>query len=165
LRDGLEMAGALGGIVARDAAFRIQMQRELPPEDWHQWLEEFRAIELERSVGAVGRAEEGFFSVIESYLSVTDPPSIVRHVVAHQYALASSDFRAVAGYTDSILAYADHPHWIEPSFLLEVGVASNWLLGDYSAARRVWQLLRGRYARSVDDVRYRIVEALAHDGP
>ena len=164
LREGLEMAGGLGGIVARDAAWRIQLQRGSPAEDWHEWLREFRAIELERSVGAVGRAENGFFSVVENYLSRSNPPPIVRYIVLQHHALASSDFAAVASYTDSILARADHAEWIEPSFLLEVGVTSNWMLGYHDAARRVWDMLGERYQRSASDVRRSIVESLAYDG-
>ncbi len=162
LRAGLEMAGGLGGVVARDAAWRYQLQRGSPPEDWRAWVQEFRAIELERSVGAVGRAEKGFFSVVEAYLSRTNPPSLVRYIVLHHRALALSDIAAVASYTDSILASADYPDWIEPSFLLEVGVTSNWMLGKHDAALRVWNLLSERYQRSEGDVRRSIVEALAH---
>jgi hypothetical protein len=128
-------------------------------------VREFRAIELERSVGAVGRVENGFFSVVETYLSESDPPPIVRHVVLHHHALASSDIAAVVGYTDSILAHADYPEWIEPSFLVEVGVTANWMLGNHDAALRVWNLLGERYQRSAGDVRRSIVEALAHDRP
>ena len=144
---------------------RRQMQASFaagrPPVDWRAWAFQVANAEYEWHCGTAGVVDEGFYRLVDDYMSRCHAPPEAVAAMTFLHDIAAWRFPEAAREADPLLQLAATGRdWLPPPLLLDGAVAAKFLSGDREGARRAFETLRPHAGRDLTDLRSRMV--LAH---
>ncbi len=144
----------------RLAQWRALLADDRPPADWSVWLTNLREVDQDLHAGTAGYTDEEFFRSAFAFMDRHGAPEVVRNVVRFRHGLTRWDFEEAARAARPLLeAQAHRNGYIRGDELLDGGVIALLRTGDVGGAERFYGELIPSRARSVGDLRSRLLTA------
>lgn len=127
---------------SRVSAFSRQIEDSRAPDDWKNWLLDFKTVEFDLHGGAAGEADEIFYDAVRAYLRRANAPAGVVEVVDFHHGIAAWNWAEAAQAGDSLIVHrAEGELWLPAEFIRRGTVVAKLKLGDVNGAARVFTSL------------------------
>jgi len=151
-------------IAARKQMLDAEMAAGREPADWLVWVRSVAAIEEGIHGGMSGTADEPFYASLYAYLDRVHPPAPARAAIDFLHGLATWDYAQAARAADPLLAEVGRGQlWLEPDQLRDGAVIAKLAVGDRAGARAAFRGLISRSARTITDLRTRLLYSYIAD--
>lgn len=165
LRTGDPRAGAdVALLAARKQMLDAEMASGNPPPSWPVWVNSVAWIEAGVHGGMAGAVDTAFYAAVHAYLDRTHAPAPARAAIDFLHGLATWDYGQAARAADPLLAEAGRGElWLDPDQLRDGAVIAKLAVGDRAGARAAFRGLISRSARSITDLRTRLLYSYIAD--
>jgi hypothetical protein len=151
-------------VAARKQMLDAEMSLGKAPASWPVWVRSVAWIEESVHGGMAGTADEAFYASLYSYLDRAHAPPHAHAAIDFLHGLAAWDYAQAARAADPLLADAEKGEfWLEPDELRDGAVIAKLEVGDRAGARVAFRGLISRSARSITDLRTRLLYSYIAD--
>jgi len=165
LRTGDSRAGPdVAQLAARKQMLDAEMAFDKAPADWPVWVRSVAWIEAGVHGGMAGTVDAQFYASLYAYLDRVHAPMPARAAIDFLHGLATWDYAQAARAADPLLAEAAKGEvWLDPDQLRDGAVIAKLAIGDRTGARAAFRDLISGSARSVTDLRTRLLYSYIAD--
>jgi spermidine synthase len=161
-RDTGDASAALRAARLREARLGLELASDRPPADWPLWFAELLQVERDRHQGTMGVVDAQWYARVARYLERQRAPAGLQSAWRLLEAAVTYDWPAAATEVRTQIAERDRGvAWLPPALLLDAAVLARLRTGDVTGAQAAFARLSDAAGRAADDVRTRMLEALA----
>jgi spermidine synthase len=151
-------------IAARKQMLDAEMSSGKAPASWPVWVRSVAWIEEGVHGGMAGTVDAGFYASLYAFLDRAHAPAPARAAVDFLHGLATWDYAQAARAADPLLAEAGRGElWLDADQLRDGAVIAKLAVGDRAGARAAFRGLISRSARSITDLRTRLLYSYIAD--
>ncbi len=141
-------------------AFDAALASSEPPKDWALWTLSFIHVEEILQRGTSGFLDSTFYASVDRFVRKHAAPPRVMQTIRFMRAVAELKYAEVSAAADSLLQLEKPGESIlSPDYVRDAGVIAKLRLGDVVGARRMFDGLAHRVARSPGHFQTRLLEA------
>jgi spermidine synthase len=165
LRTGDSRAGAdVALISARKQMLDAEMSSGKAPTSWPVWVQSVAWVEAGIHGGMAGMVDTAFYSSLYAYLDRAHAPVPARAAIDFLHGLATWNFAQAARAADPLIADAVKGElWLDGDELRDGAVIAKLAVNDRPGARAAYHDLIRRSARSITDIRTRLLYSYIAD--
>ena len=165
LRTGDSRAGPdVALIAARKQMLDAEMSSGKAPSSWPVWAQSVAWVEAGVHGGMAGTADSSFYASLYAYLDRVHAPPTARAAIDFLHGLATWDYAQAAHAADPLIAEAQRGElWLDGDELRDGAVIAKLAVGDRAGARAAFRALISRSARSMTDLRTRLLYSYIAD--